>query len=201
LNRLWQLRSWAAERGLIDPREGWRRALSTFEVDDGTLLRGARLTARHAGCSLRIGASSQIGGHLVFEAPESSISIGSGVFVGGGTVIDTALAIKIGDDVLISSEVLIYDHDSHSLDFADRAEDLRLWMQGRKDWARIPRASVTVGDKCWIGARSIVLKGVALGEGAVVGAGSVVTRNVPAFTLVAGNPARPIRELPRPGAP
>ncbi len=55
---------------------------------------------------------------------------------------------------------------------------------------------VHVGDKSWIGFNSIVLKGVTIGEGAVVGAGSVVTKDVSAWTVVAGNPARVIREIP-----
>jgi acetyltransferase-like isoleucine patch superfamily enzyme len=54
---------------------------------------------------------------------------------------------------------------------------------------------VDIGDDVWIGCMSIVLRGISLGQGAIVGAGSVVTENVPPWTLVAGNPARPIREL------
>jgi maltose O-acetyltransferase len=54
-----------------------------------------------------------------------------------------------------------------------------------------------VGDRAWIGYRAIVLPGVSIGEGAVVGAGAVVSRDVPPFTIVAGNPARPIGERSR----
>lgn len=57
-------------------------------------------------------------------------------------------------------------------------------------------APVKISDKVWIGFNSIILKGVTIGEGAVVGAGSVVTKDVPAWTVVAGNPARIIREIP-----
>lgn len=53
---------------------------------------------------------------------------------------------------------------------------------------------VKIGDRCWIGCNSIILKGVTLGEGAVVAAGSVVTKDVPPRTLVGGNPARVLRE-------
>jgi acetyltransferase-like isoleucine patch superfamily enzyme len=56
-------------------------------------------------------------------------------------------------------------------------------------------APIRICRGAWIGARSIILKGVTIGEGAIVGAGSVVTRDVPAFTIVAGNPARILREL------
>jgi acetyltransferase-like isoleucine patch superfamily enzyme len=55
-------------------------------------------------------------------------------------------------------------------------------------------APVRIGDRVWIGARATILKGVRVGEGAVIGAGSVVTRDVPARALVAGNPARVVRE-------
>jgi acetyltransferase-like isoleucine patch superfamily enzyme len=199
LNRLQKMRFWAAERGLGDPLRSWRTVLGSLEVGGACSLRGARLDVRAEDCRLRIGSSSQLSAQLVFEAAGSAISIGSRSFVGSGTVIDASRSISIGDDVLISSEVLIFDHDSHSLDFTGRAEDVRLWLRGEKDWSRVPRAQVTIGDKCWIGARAIVLKGVTLDEGAVVGAGSVVTRDVPAFTLVAGNPARAIRALARPG--
>jgi len=195
------LRWWAAEHGLGDPRASWKAALSSLEVGEGTVLDGARLSVRGEGCRLGIGASSRIAAQLVFEQAGAALQIGARTFVGARTVIDAARAIRIGDDVLISSEVLLFDHDSHSLDSRDRADDVRKWMSGAKDWARVGQAGVVVGDKCWIGARAIVLKGVELGEGAVVGAGSVVTRTVAPFTLVAGNPARPIRELPRPGAP
>lgn len=54
---------------------------------------------------------------------------------------------------------------------------------------------ITIGPDAWIGANAIILRGVMIGTGGIVGAGAVVTRNVPAYTIVAGNPARPIREL------
>jgi galactoside O-acetyltransferase len=57
------------------------------------------------------------------------------------------------------------------------------------------RKPVKIEDKVWIGFNSIILKGVTVGEGAIVGAGSVVTKDVPPYTIVAGNPARIIREL------
>lgn len=59
-------------------------------------------------------------------------------------------------------------------------------------------APVYIGDKVWIGFNVIILKGVDIGEGAVVAAGSVVTKNVPEWTLVGGNPAKVIRQLEHP---
>jgi len=85
------------------------------------------------------------------------------------------------------------DHDAHSLLFKNRKNDVVHWQA--LDWDAVGKAPVSIGDKCWIGAKSIILKGVRIGEGAIVGAGSVVTKNVPPWTIVAGNPARVIREL------
>ncbi|MBK8021791.1 MAG: hypothetical protein IPK19_10285 [Chloroflexi bacterium] len=56
-------------------------------------------------------------------------------------------------------------------------------------------APIRICDKAWIGFNAVILKGVTIGEGAIVGAGSVVTKDVPAWTVVAGNPARIIREF------
>jgi acetyltransferase-like isoleucine patch superfamily enzyme len=82
--------------------------------------------------------------------------------------------VRIGDDVSIGPEasILTLGHDPQSLDFADRGGD------------------VVIGDRAWIGYRAIILPGINIGEGAVVGAGAVVTKDVPAFSIVAGNPAR-----------
>jgi acetyltransferase-like isoleucine patch superfamily enzyme len=89
--------------------------------------------------------------------------------------------IVTGNDVSIGPEasILTLGHDPQSPDFADRGGD------------------VIIGDRVWIGYRAIILPGVSIGEGAVVGAGSVVTKNVEAYTIVAGNPARKIGERER----
>jgi len=88
------------------------------------------------------------------------------------------------------------DHDSHALVFSERKDDVQEWLRGKKDWSHVKMMPVIIKDKVWLGAKVIVLKGVTIGEGAVVGAGSVVVNDVPPWTLVAGNPARVIRALP-----
>ena len=86
--------------------------------------------------------------------------------------------IRTGDDVSIGPEaaILTLGHDPQSPQFADRGGD------------------VTIGDRVWIAYRATILPGVSIGDGAVVGAGAVVTKNVEPYTLVAGNPARKIGE-------
>jgi acetyltransferase-like isoleucine patch superfamily enzyme len=66
-----------------------------------------------------------------------------------------------------------------------------------KNWDVVKMASIKIQDKVWLGMNVTVLKGVTIGEGSVVAAGSIVTKDVPPWTLVAGNPARVIKELPQ----
>lgn len=166
------------------------------KVGEQTLLNGAILDARQAaGCKLEIGEYSYIQGKIVMEKTNVVVHIGSRTFISSGTLLDAADEITVGDDVLIASGVLIMDHDSHAQEFVKRKNDVLDWCHGRKDWSNVPRSRVVIGNKSWIGAKSIILKGVTVGEGAVIGAGSVLTKNVDPWTVVAGNPARVIREL------
>lgn len=171
-------------------------------IGHDTRLLGASLVVREAfGSSLDIGGGSDIAASMVLEAAGARIQIGNRTHVGGGTLLDAATEIVIGDDVLIAFGSLVMDHDSHSLDFDHRRYDVSEWVKGRKDWSHVPRSAVRIDDKVWVGTRAIILKGVHLGEGSVVAAGSIVTRDVPAWTLVAGSPARVIRELSKADQP
>ena len=145
-------------------------------------------------CTLSIGSGSIVEAAIIFDRPGGSIRIGDRTFVGASTFV-CAEHIEVGDDILISWGCTIVDHNSHALAWKDRSQDVANWYEGKKDWTAVERAAVRIGNKAWIGFNAIILKGVSIGEGAIVGAGSVVTRDVPAFTVVAGNPARPIREL------
>ena len=180
-----------------DPLVSWPRLLpGGVSIGSGTKLHLATLSAREPnGCSLSIGSNSNIEGSLVFERASARISIGSRTHLGGGTLLAAASSIEIGDDVLIAFEVVIMDHNSHSLKFRERRNDVRDWLQGSKDWSTVATAPVKISNKAWIGMRAVVLKGVTIGEGAVVAAGSIVTSDVSPWTIVAGNPARVIRPL------
>jgi acetyltransferase-like isoleucine patch superfamily enzyme len=106
------------------------------------------------------------------------LRIGDRVFVNCGTVIICVEEIVVGDDVAFAHEVLVLDSNSHG-------------VEGRPHVS----APVRIGDGTWLGARSMVLPGVSIGRRVVVAAGAVVTRDVPDDVLVAGNPARVVREL------
>lgn len=136
------------------------------------------------GGTLRTSGVVLFGGTRIELYRGASISIGEGSFINRNTSILAETSVSIGDYVLVGWDVTITDTDEH-------------------DWPGLGArtAPIVIGDHSWIGARSIILKGVTIGEGAVVAAGSVVTRDVAPYTLVAGSPAKPIRDLPRPDAP
>lgn len=167
-----------------------------FTVGERTQLVNAVFDVRDpASSSLHVGSDTNLAATMVLECSGAAIRVGERTHIGARSLLDAAVSIVVGDDVLISFDVLVFDHDSHALAFSDRRHDVVEWNHGRKDWSRVPTAPVVISNKCWVGARAIILKGVTLGEGAVVGAGSVVTRDVAPWTLVAGNPARVIRTL------
>ena len=109
------------------------------------------------------------------------LSIGHGTYLNRNTVVVCHQEITIGRDCAISWDVVIMDSDEHERPGVESAP-----------------AAVHIGDRVWIGCRAIVLKGVTIGEGAVIGAGSIVTRDIPAYSLAVGQPARVVRSLPRP---
>lgn len=113
------------------------------------------------------------------------VKVGRDVFIGFGVEVDTnhPELIEIGDHVTISHRCIIASH---------MATDVETPLQKLYP----PRsAPVKIGAGAWLCVGAIVLPGVTVGENAVVGAGAVVTRDVPANTLVAGSPARPVKEL------
>ena len=155
--------------------------------------------AQRQNCKFSIDEFSTFEGRVFFEREAAETRIGARTFVGNSSILCAQL-INIGDDVLISFGVTISDHNSHSVVFEHRAQDVLQWREGKKEWTHVKISPVTIGSKSWIGMHAIILPGVTIGEGAVVGAGSVVTKDVPPYTVAAGNPARVIRELD-PAAP
>jgi len=112
--------------------------------------------------------------------PGGVLEIGARTFINSGTSICAQERVIIGANCAIGNYVLIMDTDFHAV--GDHS-------------APGKTGPVTIEEDAWIGARATVLKGVTIGRGAVVAAGAVVTKNVPARTLVGGVPARIIREL------
>ncbi len=151
---------------------------------------------RAEGGTVIIGDDCLISGYFALETPGSRLTIGNNVFIGDGTIIDSACQIDIQDDVLISYQTIIQDSNNHSVRYSLRKNDNRDWKNKRyHNWDVTDKEPVKILKGAWIGARAIILKGVTVGEGAIIGAGSVVTTNVPSWTIVAGNPAKIIRKI------
>ena len=115
--------------------------------------------------------------YVKLSAYGGKIEIGNNTYIGDRTEIHSGKSVKIGNNVNIAWDCNILDRDYHA--FESDSEVVK---------------SVVISDNVWIGARSIVLKGVTIGCGSVVAAGSVVTHDVPERCLVAGNPAKVIKE-------
>lgn len=154
-----------------------------------------RIDKRHKESKINIGKNCLLNGRLVTETNQSRIIIKDNVFIGGKTIIDCKEEIIIEDNVLVSYECIIADHDSHAQDANKRQDDLSRFRNGEMRWNEVHSGKITIKKNAWICTRSIILKGVTIGEGAIVAAGSVVTKSVENFTLVAGNPAIFIKKL------
>ena len=165
--------------------------IMTISIGKFTKISYASIRAQN-GCHLTIGNQSIIEGNIIFERPNAQISIGNRTFVGGSSII-AATQINFGSDILVAWGCTFVDHDSHAIMFDDRKNDVINWAIGKKDWTKVDSQPIVVKNKAWIGFNSIILKGITIGEGAIVAAGSVVTKDVPAYSIVAGNPARVVR--------
>lgn len=110
------------------------------------------------------------------------LSVGDHTFIGRGTFINAGGGVSIGSDVLIGPDAKIWSAD-HRFDELD----VHIRHQGHTF------APVVIGNDVWIGANCIVLKGVTIGTGAVIAAGSVVKADVPEYAVVAGVPAKVLR--------
>lgn len=111
--------------------------------------------------------------------PGAKVVIGDYVGISGCTI-SAANSITIGNHVLIGSGVAIVDQDAHAIDPVER----------RKGTGKIKTAPVVIEDDVFIGARAIILKGVTIGRGSVIGAGAVVPKSIPAYSIAVGNPAK-----------
>ncbi|WP_291297149.1 CatB-related O-acetyltransferase [Elioraea sp.] len=103
-----------------------------------------------------------------------------------------AAPITVGAFCSVGPDVLIFGQADHPTQLASTFP-FRAKLLGRGDVDATTRGGVVIGNDVWIGARAMVLSGLTVGDGAVIGAGAIVTRDVPAYAVVAGNPARQLR--------
>ena len=147
---------------------------------------------------ISVGAGSVLSGRLLIFPHDGKISIGRDCYLGENSRIWSAASIEIGDRVLISHNVNIHDTNAHSIDPQIRYRHFVETMTTgfpRENTVDIVSSPIVIGDDVWIGFNSIILKGVKIGRGVIVAAGSVVTKDIPEFSIVAGNPAKIVKDI------
>jgi maltose O-acetyltransferase len=170
----------AGDEELIVDRHRAAQLLKEFNDETDPDLRRATLAKLFG----RIGANANI--MPIFACDYGyNIVAGRNLFMNYNCVLLDCAPIVIGDDVQFGPAVQVYTAH-HPLDAATRRDGLE------------SASPVSIGDNVWVGGAAVICPGVEIGDDAVIGAGSVVTRNVPAGAIVAGNPARVLREVIRP---
>lgn len=141
---------------------------------------GWQIRRQILGKSITLGRNVKIDEFVRVDKP-NRLQIGDETFIGRGTFIHAGGGVQIGANVLIGPYVKIWSAD-HC--FADRSKPIN--EQGHEF------APIVIDDDVWLGVDCIILKGVTIGRGAVVGAGSVVTKDIPPYAVVVGVPAQVI---------
>ncbi len=153
---------------------------------------------------LKVGNDTMLNCTITFESATGEVIIGDRCFIGASQIISKN-RVEIQNDIFIAWGCCIYDHDSHSIDYKEREKDIQRQLNDfrngknfieSKDWSAVNSKPIKICSHAWIGMNCIILKGVTIGEGAIVGAGSVVTKDVAPWTIVGGNPAKMIKEIP-----
>mgnify|MGYP004455562643 CR=1 FL=1 len=152
---------------------------------------GNKVTVRSSFFSNLIGLYSRT--VIVARGSGAFVRIGDGVGISGATIY-ARKGIFIGNNTCIGGNCKILDNDFHPLDIKMRNEQLADFAHGG-DSELIPAKEIWIGDNCFIGCNTIILKGTKLGDGCVVGAGAVVSGCFDSNCVIAGNPARIVRYL------
>lgn len=150
--------------------------------------------------AVTFGRGSQVNDGAMFDVgPRGRVQIGECTLLTSPWFLCDA-EIIVGDYTMISWSVVLMDSYRVPLDPAGRRAELNRVSSSswRKLGADVPARPVRIGRDVWIGFESVVLPGVTIGDGAIVGARSVVAEDVEPYTIVAGNPARFVRRLVKP---
>ena len=171
-----------------------------FQISFPIRLFGHPICSRYPGSSISLGShvtldsstrANPLGGSspCVLRTMTSTARLTLGDRVGiSGSIIVVGNSVQIGEDTILGAGCMVLDNDFHApgLGFS--------WLT---EYSKNSKP-VKIGRGCFIGARSLILKGVTLGDRVVIGAGSVVTKDIPAHSIAAGNPARVVGTIPTP---
>jgi len=171
-----------------------------FQISTPIRLFGHPICSRYPGSSISLGShvtldssvrANPLGGSspCVLRTMTSAARLTLGDRVGlSSSIIVAGNSVEIGQDTILGAGAMVLDNDFHAL--GPGFSWLTEYSKNSKP--------VKIGRGCFIGARSIILKGVTLGDRVIIGAGSVVTKDIPAYSIAAGNPARIVGTIPNP---
>jgi acetyltransferase-like isoleucine patch superfamily enzyme len=191
-NPLTVLRFWA-RNGMLTPQYGvlvarllWRRFLTRAghrtDVEGMAFIgRGVRIQIGR-GARLRLGRWTWIGRGTKIRCHEGEVSIGAKTVLGEDCTISAYQHVSIGEQCIVADRVMLIDFDHNVTEVEQPVRRQGIYKQ-----------DVHVGSNVWIGYGAQILRGVKVGDNSIIGAGAVVTKNVPANAVVAGAPARVIR--------
>lgn len=146
---------------------------------------------------IQIGANCHIRGELINVSGKRRLIIGEWCYLGErSTLWSSGADLIVGDRVLIAKDVFISNNNSHPIEANSRYEHYKhIVTKGHPLQSDLHGQTIKIEDDVWIGCKSIILKGVTIGKGSIVAAGSVVTKDVPEGVMVAENPAKIVKRL------
>lgn len=160
-------------------------------VGSGLFLEGAMPLIEGNG-EIRIGDNVRIGGRNSWAvglkmSEKATLRIGDRVNIGYHNSISVAKSVQIGDDTLFAPDVRVFDNPTHPISPGARLRHEAFSLEDARP--------IVIGRNVWVGTGAMIMRGVNIGDGAIIAAMSVVTRDVPPATLAGGTPARVIREI------
>ncbi len=143
--------------------------------------------------SIQIGEKNLMFGQLITEK-QGTIKTGKYVEIEARSIVQAMSSVEIGNHCKIAEMVYIHDNNSHPIDPDERREELIASINGAKlKRENVASAPIKIEDDVFIGRRAMIYKGVTIGRGSIVAAGAVVTKDIPPYSLAAGNPAQVVK--------
>ena len=183
-----------------------RACRNISNIGDNFVLGPDGLVCNESGDPLRItiGNNCRLNGNIT-SASKGIVHIGHFSTIQSGVRIRCVNSIQIGSYTGIAQNTILTDNNTHRTDIEGWIEHRIRVAPGGKGypglgfgWELSQSAPIVIGDGVWIGGNSLIMKGVTIGDGAIVASCSVVVKDVEPFTIVAGNPAKKVKQLPIP---
>lgn len=188
--------------GARDLASQYRKRPNTFVGENVKFGEDARISSNDT--KITIGANTWMFG-IINSFPHNEdceLIIGSDCYIGDHSRIWVSKKITIGDRTLIAHNVNIFDTTTHPTDKKLRHEHeqiVKLRGMPMEKYDTIEEDPVVIGSDVWIGCNAVIMKGVHIGDGVIIGAGSVVTHDIPDNVVAVGNPARVVKEIKQEG--